>query len=405
MKIPELFKPYIEGKYGQLLADICHALVVIGEANGAERMVPITSAHTSTIIYYSAKETGLEFLDEVAASGVRFKVPTSVDPISIDIQNYCEIGIPEEYAAAQMRSVKSFAKMGGLGNYTCTPWTAGNVPHKGDHIAWVDTSALIYANSVLGARSNRNVDPTAVAAAITGYVPEYGLHLEENRKADCLINVEASLESLADYAMLGTFAAKKFPEKNIAFIGLENKLITDDIYHHIGPAMSTWGNIALYHVIGHTPEAETLYNVWDNLGIEINFSDKDLETLHDEFSPKVKGKQFVVFGCPHCTLSEIESIAKLLEDKKIKQGNMLWVMTNSNTLELAKRNGYYDVITKSGSKVLADMCWVLSQKTDEIFLTYDSIVTDSTKGALLSRSVGKPTYVKDKAACIADILE
>lgn len=407
MKLPDSLHPYMDGTYGELVAKLVNLLVKLGELKGASKMVPISSAHTSTMIYHSSGDEGLDFLDEIVSSGVRFKVPTSVDPVSIDIERYNKIGIPEDYAHAQMRSIRAFAKLGGIGNYTCIPWDAGNAPRYGEHLAWVDTSSLIYANSVIGARTNRHVDPTALAAAITGYTPECELHLSENRLADVMVKVEARLEKTSDFAALGTYAARAFGPKVYVFTGLEHLTFPNELYNYIGPALSTWGRVALYHIVGHTPEAPTLEDVYGKKKsqYEIVFSQKNLDEIYAEFTPTVTGNKFVLLGCPHCTLNELQEIAQLLEGNRIKPNSCLWVLTNLNTQMLAKRNGLIDIIEKAGGQIVSEMCWCLSIKTKDIVSSYDSFVTNSTKALYFSRSLGMPTYLKTREDCIKSILE
>jgi hypothetical protein len=407
MQVPESMYPFLDGSYGELVAKITRVLVTLGNLKGAARMVPISSAHTSTMIYHSSGDEGQDFLEELAASGVKFAVPTSVDPVSVDIEKYADIGIPEDYARAQMRSVRAFAELGGLGSYTCVPWNCGNVPRPGDHLAWVDSSAVIFANSVLGARTNRYVDPAALAAAITGFVPECGLHLKENRYPSVLVKSEAKLKSLSDYAVLGAFAARSFGPQVYVFTGLEDTRLPNEAYHHLGPAMSTWGNVALFHVVGHTPEAPTRESVWGKVPPqgETVFTQRDLEELYAEFTPAESGKQFAMLGCPHCTLTEVREIARLLQGKKIKPEHCLWVLTDLNTRNLAQRDGLLDVIEKAGGRMVAEMCWLLSIKTGEIMAAYDSMACDSAKAAYFSRSLKMPTYLKSREDCIRDILE
>lgn len=407
MQIPDSMRPYLDGAYGELVAKITRVLVTLGELKGATRMVPIASAHTSTMIYQSSGDEGQDFLDELAASGVQFAVPTSVDPISIDIEQYGALGIPEDYARAQMRSVRAFAKLGGLGSYTCIPWNCGNVPRPGDHLAWVDSSAVIFANSVLGARTNRYVDPAALAAAITGLVPECGLHRPENRDADVLIKVEARLEKPSDFAALGAVAARTFGPQVYVFTGLEDVPLPNEVYHHLGPALSTWGNVALFHVVGHTPEAPDLESVWGKKPAqgEMVFTQRDLDDFYAEFTPAGQGNQFVLFGCPHCTLTEVREIARLLQGRRIKPNHCLWVLTDLYTRHLARRDGLLDTIEEAGGHLVAEMCWLLSIKTDEIMANYDSFASDSAKAAYFSRSLAMPTYLKSRESCIEDILE
>lgn len=406
MLIPEGVKKYLNGDYGEIAAKITKSLVTIGEVKGALRMVPITSAHTSTMIYQSTGIEGLDLLDALADSGARFTVPTSVDPVSIDIDNYQALDIPDAYAKAQMRSVRSFEKLGGLRSYTCTPWNCGNVPRAGEHIAWVDTSAVIFANSVLGARTNRYVDPAALAAAITGYVPECGLHLPENRYANVVVKVEAKLESKADFALLGVFAARTFGSQIFVFTGMEEIMLSHEILHSLGPALSTWGNVALFHVVNHTPEAPTLESVLGEKVIgEALFDEKHLDQMREEFSLPLSTNHLVLLGCPHYTISEVRDVAQIVEGKRINPNDCLWVLTDRHTRVLAEEEGLLEIIEKAGGRMVAEMCWLLSIKTQEIVGKYGSVATDSAKAAFNSCSLNFSTTIKSRRECLEQILE
>src|SRR4030042_866648 len=178
-------------------------VVKMGDARGAEEMVDVYSVHASTVILEFTGYPGVELMEEVRDTGVKFKAFTTVDPISIDIEDWKTLGLSKDYAELQLRSVKAFGECGGVGEYTCTPWLVGNVPRRGQHAAWVETSAVIFANSMLGARTNRHVDPSALAVAICGKTPKYGFHLDENRGGEVLVEGKTGVGEVKDSTALG----------------------------------------------------------------------------------------------------------------------------------------------------------------------------------------------------------
>ena len=171
----------LTGEYGDTVKKLMEIMVRIGEINDAKRLVEISSVHlASTLIYIISGDTGMELMQNLADSGVKFKAFTLMDPVSIDIDDWNLFGTPKEFAQKQMIAVNALEKLGAVASYTCTPYLSGYSPKKGDNLAWVETSAVIFANSYYGARTNREVDVSALASAICGKTPEYGYHLSEN---------------------------------------------------------------------------------------------------------------------------------------------------------------------------------------------------------------------------------
>src|SRR5205823_5447891 len=156
-------------------------LLALGGLSEAKRLVPITSAHVSGASYKMIGDPGLEFLED-AARDARVVIPTTVNPLGTDLQQWQDLGIPPEFAAKQERIAAAYERMGVRPTYSCTPYHLGTRPALGEHIAWAESNAVCFANSVLGARTNRESGPSALAAAIVGATPEYGLHLDEGRR-------------------------------------------------------------------------------------------------------------------------------------------------------------------------------------------------------------------------------
>src|SRR5512138_1606926 len=183
----------LSGEYGRATQKSMEILTALGTIYAAERMVPVTSVQIAGVSFDNLGEAGLEFLSEMAAGGGRVSVLTTLNPAGMDIENWQALGIDAEFARNQERVIAAYARMGVLTPCSCTPYLFGNVPHFGEHIAWAESSAVCYANSVLGACTNREGGPSALAAALTGFTPAYGLHLEENRRPTLTVDVQARL--------------------------------------------------------------------------------------------------------------------------------------------------------------------------------------------------------------------
>ena len=193
----------LAGRDGYATQKSMQILVALGEIYGADRMIPVTSVQVAGVSYHNLGDAGLEYLENLANKGARARVKTTLNPAGMDLDNWRELGIDEEFAGKQERVIRAFLKMGITASCTCTPYLVGNEPSRGEHIAWSESSAVTYANSILGAYTNREGGPSALAAALTGRTPRYGMHLEENRKPQVHVKVADELATVPDYGTLG----------------------------------------------------------------------------------------------------------------------------------------------------------------------------------------------------------
>ncbi|OYT58766.1 hypothetical protein B6U81_07285, partial [Thermoplasmatales archaeon ex4484_30] len=231
-------------------------LVRLGDVYNADKMIPVSSVQVAGVSYKSIGDPGLEFLEDFASKGAKVKVLTYLNPAGMDLENWKEMGIDENFAKKQMRIINAFKEMGIVATATCTPYLAGNLPRFNEHIAWSESSAVSFANSVIGARTNREGGPSALAAAICGLTPNYGLHLDENRKPHFLVKVKADLKFNADFGAMGYFIGSIVKNKIPYFEGIKNA--NTDHLKALGAAMAASGAVALYHVDGMTPEASLM---------------------------------------------------------------------------------------------------------------------------------------------------
>ena len=193
----------LNGDSGLAAQKAIQILTTLGRIYGAERLQPIQSVQISGVSYDNLGDAGLSWLAEMAAGGGQAQVLTTLNPAGMDIENHQALGISEEFAGNQRRVLAAFEEMGVVTTCSCTPYLFGNLPRFGEHIAWAESSAVCYANSVLGARTNREGGPSALAAALTGRTPAYGYHLDENRLPAVHVVVEADAQSNPDFGALG----------------------------------------------------------------------------------------------------------------------------------------------------------------------------------------------------------
>jgi len=368
-------------------------LVRLGDIYGAEEFVEIGSAQASGISYKSIGDPGVEFLEGFAEEGAEVAVQTFSNPAGMDIDRWEEMGVDAAFADKQRRIIKALREMGITVSLTCTPYLAGNLPGPNEHIAWAESSAVSFANSVIGARTNREGGPSALAAAITGRTPKHGLHLEGNRVPTHRIDVEVPLETQADFAALGSWAGRIVEDGKPYFAGIESA--TTDQLKALGAAMAATGAVALHFVGGITTEEEPPETVERLQYDETERSDELAELSSTEDT------DLIVFGCPHASVEEIETVADRLEGETLDRD--LWVCTSSAVKSQADRMGYTETIEDAGGMVLSDTCNVVAPIEE---LGYESTATDSAKAASYLPGFGDQVIrFDDKRSLLEEAIE
>jgi len=342
----------LSGENGEVMERMFRLLVNLGDIYGADKMIPVGSAQVAGVSYKSIGDPGVEFLEDYAGKGAVAKIVTFLNPAGMDIEDWQALNVPKDFAEKQLRIMSAFKKMGIVVSATCTPYLAGNLPRFGEHIAWSESSAISFSNSVIGARTNREGGPSALAASICGVTPNYGLHLDGNRKPQVLVDVDATLEDNADFGALGYVVGKQVKNRIPFFRGIKDA--DTDQLKALGAAMAASGAVALYHVENLTPEAHLM----NTEGLE-KFSVTGKE-LDETFSKLSTGKEpdIVIIGCPHASLKEIMTISHKVEGKKLRKP--LWVCTSRMVKEAANRMGFTQTIEAAGGKIVADTCMVVS---------------------------------------------
>ena len=342
----------LAGEYGEVVERNFRLLMRLGEIYGADRMIPVGSVQVAGVSYKSIGDSGLEFLDDMATKGAKVKVPTTLNPPGMDLVDWRELGFPEDFAEKQLRIMDAFKKIGIMMTATCTPYLVGNMPRFGEHIAWSESSAVSFANSVIGARTNREGGPSALAAALCGVTPNYGLHLDEKRKPTLLVKVNAELKDNSDFGALGYHVGKIVKDGIPYFKGIKKAELEQ--LKALGAAMAASGAVALYHAEGITPEAHLM----NPNGLEvIDVGGKELKETYAKLNTG-ESPDIVILGCPHASLKEIAELAGKLEGKRLKKP--VWICTARATKEAASRMGLVKKIESAGGNVVADTCTVVS---------------------------------------------
>jgi len=387
-----------DGKMGEGAALAMKVQIGIGECFDAPRMAPITNAHVAL----SNQESDLWFAEKMARLGAKCRVPPTVNP-GFCLPYFKAKGMVDEADADHMRRTHEAHKaLGCRLTYNCTPYMDTNIPFPGEVIAFSESSATPYVNAVWGARTNRESAQSAMCAAITGYVPEYGLLLDENRKGTVLVDVKARMDGDFAYSLLG-YMGKKIGPGIPVFAGLP-RYITPEAFRNLGAELNTSGAYGMYHVVGSTPEAPTLEAAFGGKQPErsVEITDADLaEVLEKEITDPGHCKiDFALFGCPHFTVREVREIAGMLEGKKLAVP--LWVMTNALTKDTAAKMGLLDVIRAAGGDVVEDTC---SDQPCWHLYKGKVGVTESPKLAYYPRKRGLKFVIRDLKTCVEAALE
>lgn len=336
----------LAGEKGEGLRTAMELLVALGDIYDAEELVPISSAHLSGVSYKTIGEGGIEFLERLSKDA-KVCVPTTLNPAGMDRQKWKEMGISPRFADRQLHIIDQYERLGVNTDCSCTPYLGTNIPQKGQTLAWAESNALSFANSVIGARTNREGGPGALAAAIVGKTPRYGLHLDENRAPAIIVSVELDK---VDYSLLGQAVGSAVGGRVPYFRGIRP---TVDQLKTLAAAMAAAGSVALFHVEGVTPEA----GIHDLKGLDrLAVGKREVEAARNKFETG-KDPELIALGCPHLSVEEIRDLASKLRGKHHKGDAEVWFCTSRCTAAKCPRE--LEVLSKFG-RVVCDTCMVVA---------------------------------------------
>ena len=382
MRLSDSEKAMLDGRDGKARQKAMGLLVRYGDALGAERFVDtrnvagvpgsvnpflhnyykaqIDEAHAETDVIFSRFDLDADELVEVPQALVHTcHLQGGVDP-----DNWATLGAkPEMFKVYRDR--ESFAASKGVEILkTCTPYLAGNVPAKGEHCAWMESSAVVYCNSALGARTNTEGRESTSAAMITGKIPYWGLHAPENRIGACRIDVLERVETVMDWGMLGYFVGEVVQERIPVLDGDFNQ--PDLIRHkHFGAAAASSGGVEMYHIVGVTPEAPTLEAAFGpHEPVEvISYGKAERRRVYETLNANGRDAavDFVMLGCPHYSSDQIGDVCALLAGRRINGNCRLWIFTSRAEKGTAEGRGYTRILGDAGGVLMTDTCSAFAQ--------------------------------------------
>ncbi len=385
MNLNDSEKRMLDGGMGRGPQSAMRLLTTLGVVYGAERMVPVSSCHVGGRSYLISGEENIEWMADLIEGGARFRVFTSTNPCSADLEQWEKMGLPEDLIRNQKRVDLLYLKLGAVPLGSCLPYQLGNLPLPGTHFAWGGSAGATFVNSVFGARGNREGSPSVVAAAIAGVTPEFGLHLKENRYGKVLVDLSCldhSNLTLTEYSAIGSYIGRTLLDKTPVIVGLPSHMTQDQIRFLISP-MPTAGAVSLVHLVGITPEAPTVEAAFGPRKPEgkISVGPKELKSSYEKLTTTQKENvDLVCFGCPHCSIPQIGQIASLLEGKRVHPNTRLWVATSTHIKNMAGRMGYVEVIERAGGLVTAELC-VAPGAPFHLVKGIKTVATNTARGA------------------------
>lgn len=379
VELTESDRSFLRGERGEAAALAMRIVVEMAGVSGAERLIDVASAHVDGCLYHGI--AGLEFAERLLAGGARVAVPTTLNVGALDLLHPGRYRGDPRTAATARRQMDAYVAMGCRPTWTCAPYQLPERPAFGQHVAWAESNAIVFCNSVLGARTDRYGDFIDICAALTGRVPFAGLHRDEARRAGLVVTLEGISERLlasdALYPVLGHVLGREAGSKVAAILGLPPDT-SEDRMKALGAAAASSGSVAMVHAVGVTPEAPTLEAATRGEQVrELRVTTARLRAARDELSTVAPGRLGAVsVGTPHASLAELERLAGLLGTVEVAVP--LYVNVGRAVLAEAEDRGLVPRLESLGVRVVSDTCTYISPVMDEV---NGSVMTDSAKWA------------------------
>lgn len=352
----------LRGEHGDTVREALELQLAVGDFYGARRFVPITNVHMMGDIEVMG-DGGLAHLRRLAKAGGHCEIATTTNARCFDFAQVEKLGQDAGEADKERRLIEHLREMNVVTTDTCINYQTIYQPHFGEHVAWGDTGTVIWANSVCGARSNFESGPAAMAAAMTRRVPEYGFHLDEHRKGTFVVEVDADVEDFAEWGALAKLVGESHQSyfEIPVFTGIRRSPTADEL-KHLGASLASYGSMAMYHMVGVTPEAPTLEAA---LGANckaprMRVTREDIERVFAGYSPE-GACNFVVFSGPQLSLLELKRLAELFEGRTVHPGTTVFATSSNGVLSAARALGYAPTLEAAGVTLLEGVCVYILQ--------------------------------------------
>lgn len=354
----------LAGQRGTAVQEAMSIIVRMAEATDAPDLLSVTQAHIDACALMAP--SNYDFVSRLVKQGGRVAVPTTLNMVALDLNHWQELGTPPSFAEQATRIADAYLQLGCIPTWTCAPYQGYLTPRFGQQIAWGESNAIVYANSVLGARTNRYADYMDICAAIAGRVPNEGLHRTENRRGQVLVRLPKTSTkqwmSPATWAGLGHLIGQRLGSQIPVIEGLPCTASTDQL-KAFGAAAASAGAIALFHAVGITPEAPDVQTAFhDQPPTEtLDVSKAMLQEAWDGLSSAEAGEtvESIILGCPHFSYDEFRNLVAVIEavsPKRVHENVQFMVITHSAAFALAERGGLIEPLRRFGASIVFDTC-------------------------------------------------
>jgi predicted aconitase len=399
VELTEADRAPLSGAHGDAVALAMRIVVETAGVMGAERLVDVAAAHVDGCLYHGL--AGLEFAERLVAGGARVSVPTTLNVGYLDLLHPDRYRGDTETAANARRQMDLYVAMGCRPTWTCAPYQLPERPAFGEHVAWAESNAIVFCNSVLGARTNRYGDFIDICAAITGRVPLAGLHLDAERRARLVLRLDGVSERLiasdALYPVLGHLLGIEAGSAVAAIVGLPPET-SEDRLKAIGAAAASSGSVAMFHAVGITPEAATLEAATGGTAVaEVLVSTERLRAARDELATANDDTLGAVsVGTPHASLAELERLSHLMDGHRPVVP--FFVNTARDVLAEAEQRGLVARLAAAGVEIVTDTCTYLTPLMGAVD---GAVMTDSAKWAWYApANVGVDVVIGGLEECV-----
>ncbi|HEV8673833.1 MAG TPA: aconitase X catalytic domain-containing protein [Methylomirabilota bacterium] len=402
MELTREERAWLDGGSGEATRLALDLVVRVGRLFGAERLLPITQAHVDACLY--TNDAGLEFAERLAALEARVRVPTTLNVTARDIRRWEAFRVPPAWAEKSRRLEAAYQALGCLPTWTCAPYEHGLVPRFGEQVAWGESNAVAYVNTVIGARTNRYADFLDVACAITGRAPAFGLHLDRPRRGQVLVELDeipAALRAHPSlYPVLGYHLGSLIGERVPVVDGLPATVRAVDVKAFCAAA-ATSGALALAHLVGITPEAPTREAAFqgDRAEETVGVTLAELRAARERLSQAaVDGADFVKLGCPHLSLGEAVEVAERCQGRRVRRDVEVWVSTSRAVAHRLAESGHLAALEAAGVRLLTDTC-AMTTRIDA--WGFSHMLTNSGKQAHYAAASGLEVTLASLDDCVA----
>jgi predicted aconitase len=403
MRLTDDERAILAGERGEAVRRALELQIKVGDFFGAADFVAIDSAHMMAEIE-SMGEPCLAWVEEMADLGGRTVVPTTSNPRSVDVALWEALGQDEQQVLLELRLTRALNRLGILTLDTCINYQTVSPPRFGEHVAWGDTGTVIFANAVAGARSNFEGGPVALAAALTGRTARYGYHLPEQRLGTVLVELHEQPATASDWGALGCWVGRQVGDywQVPVIAGLEVQPTVDQL-KQLGASLASYGSLAMFHLVGVTPEARTLEEAFGGRtpARTLTLEPGGLRAVYETFQPERQRPDVVAFTAPQLSIVELRDLAALLAGRSVHPDVRLLITTNYQNRAAAERLGYAASIEEAGGLLLSGACFYL-MTARELAQKHGwrTILTDSAKLANIIPGYGYNPVFRPTEVCV-----